>query len=61
MNSNSSRHLQHFQASQSSEGSILDAADMVFIQLTAEEKEKEREAASHKTHAQSFCLPKGEL
>lgn len=29
-------HLQHFQASHRSEGSVLDAADVVFIQLTAE-------------------------
>lgn len=34
------RYLQHFQASQSPEGSILDAADMVFIQLTAEHTEE---------------------
>lgn len=29
-------HLQHFQASHRSEGSVLDAADVVFIQLAAE-------------------------
>lgn len=40
------RYLQHFQASQSSEGSILDAADVVFIQLTAEHT-GEREALFH--------------
>ena len=38
------RYLQHFQASQSSEGSVLDAADVVFIQLPAEHTgERERE------------------
>ena len=44
------RYLQHFQASQSSEGSVLDAADVVFIQLPAEHTgERERgEALLHK-------------
>lgn len=32
-------HLQHFQDSQGSEGSVLDAADVVFVQLPAEEKQ----------------------
>lgn len=33
-------HLQHFQASHRSEGSVLDAADVVFIQLTIEHMKK---------------------
>lgn len=49
------RYLQHFQASQSSEGSILDAADVVFIQLPAEHTGERGEALLHKT--QSLCLP----
>lgn len=39
---NSSRHSQHFQASQRSEGSVLDAGDVVFIQLTVREGREER-------------------
>lgn len=30
-------HLQHFQDSQGSEGSVLDAADVVLVQLPVEE------------------------
>lgn len=39
-------HLQHFQDSQGSEGSVLDAADVVFVQLPAGEKESEGERSS---------------
>lgn len=36
MSVDAEEHSQHFQAPHGSEGSVLDAADVVFIQLTAE-------------------------
>lgn len=52
------RYLQHFQAPQSSEGSILDAADVVFIQLTAEHT-GQTERLCYTRHTQSFPSPCG--
>lgn len=48
---------QHFQAPHRSEGSVLDAADVVFIQLTAEHNEgKEKHLVRKK---QGFLSPLG--
>ena len=52
------RYLQHFQAPQSSEGSILDAADVVFIQLPAEHRGGERGFVTQDTRT-IFQSPRG--
>lgn len=45
MDADALAHLQHFQDSQGSEGSVLDAADVVFVQLPAGENESEGETS----------------
>lgn len=46
MDADALAHLQHFQDSQGSEGSILDAANVVLVQLPAGENESDSETSS---------------
>lgn len=60
MFSDEEEHLQHFQAPHRSEGSVFDAADVVFIQLTAENtKGKDKETPCQKNTASSHLTSTG--